>query len=103
MLLGERIKQYRDTYKLTQVDLACRLGVTSASVSAYENGSRLPSYDILVKIANILGITTDELLGRTNKQNETIDVSALTPEQRKEIGNMVDIYKNFNQISQSMK
>ena len=43
--LGERIKEYRTSMKMTQADFACRLGVTGASVSAYENGTRLPSYD----------------------------------------------------------
>ena len=49
--LGERIKEYRTSMKMTQADFACRLGVTGASVSAYENGTRLPSYDILIRIA----------------------------------------------------
>ena len=47
--LGERIKEYRTSMKMTQADFACRLGVTGASVSAYENGTRLPSYDILTQ------------------------------------------------------
>ena len=47
--LGERIKEYRTSMKMTQADFACRLGVTGASVSAYENGTRLPSYDILIE------------------------------------------------------
>ena len=59
--LGERIKEYRTSMKMTQADFACRLGVTGASVSAYENGTRLPSYDILIRIANILGVSTDSV------------------------------------------
>lgn len=40
--LGERIKEYRTSMKMTQADFACRLGVTGASVSAYENGRGCP-------------------------------------------------------------
>ncbi|MFQ9915238.1 MAG: helix-turn-helix domain-containing protein [Flavonifractor plautii] len=80
--LGERIKEYRTSMKMTQADFACRLGVTGASVSAYENGTRLPSYDILIRIANILGVSTDSLLGRRGMGSVTLDVSRLTQEQR---------------------
>ena len=79
--LGERIKEYRTSMKMTQADFACRLGVTGASVSAYENGTRLPSYDILIRIANILGVSTDSLLGRRGMGSVTLDVSRLTQQQ----------------------
>ena len=69
--------------KMTQADFACRLGVTGASVSAYENRTRLPSYDILIRIANILGVSTDSLLGRRRMGSVTLDVSRLTQEQRR--------------------
>ena len=62
--IGERMREYRRSIKMTQADFASRLGVTGAAVSAYETGNRLPSYEVLVKIANILGVSTDALLGR---------------------------------------
>ena len=46
-ILGEKIKEYRTSIKMTQQDFAYRLGVTGASVSAYENGTRTPSFDVL--------------------------------------------------------
>ena len=49
---------------MTQADFAYRLGVTGASVSAYEDGRRTPSFDVLVRIAHILGVTTNDLVGR---------------------------------------
>lgn len=76
--LGEKIKHYRHVLKMTQADFAKRLGVTGASVSAYENGIRQPSFSILVKIAGILNTTTDDLLGRVPNTQKSIDVSSLT-------------------------
>ena len=55
--IGERMREYRRSIKMTQADFASRLGVTGAAVSAYETGNRLPSYEVLVKIANILGVS----------------------------------------------
>ena len=97
--LGERIKEYRTSMKMTQADFACRLGVTGASVSAYENGTRLPSYDILIRIANILGVSTDSLLGRRGMGSVTLDVSRLTQEQRGILQRTADLFADYNRLS----
>lgn len=95
-ILGEKIKEYRTSIKMTQQDFAYRLGVTGASVSAYENGTRTPSFDVLVRIANILGVTTDDLLGRKKSHKITIDVTDLTNEQRKVIQDLIQIFSQEN-------
>lgn len=97
--LGERIKEYRTSMKMTQADFACRMGVTGASVSAYENGTRLPSYDILIRIANILGVSTDSLLGRRGMGSVTLDVSRLTQEQRGILQRTADLFADYNRLS----
>lgn len=94
--LGEKIRRYRSSIKMTQQDFAYRLGVTGASVSAYENGTRTPSFDVLVRIANILGVTTDDLLGRKKSNDITIDVTELTEEQRKVIQDLIRIFSQEN-------
>ena len=71
--------------------------MTSAAISAYENGLRMPSYDILVRIADILGVTIDALLGRDISGKIMLDVSELTPEQRKIIRRTVEIFEAYNQ------
>ena len=95
-ILGEKIKEYRTSIKMTQQDFAYRLGVTGASVYAYENGTRTPSFDVLVRIANILGVTTDDLLGRKKSHKITIDVTDLTNEQRKVIQDLIRIFSQEN-------
>lgn len=99
-ILGEKIREYRTSAKMTQADFAYRLGVTSASVSAYENSTRLPSYDILVRIANILGVSTDALLGRSKEDEVTVDVTRLTVEQRRMVRQIVDICAERNQLAE---
>ena len=94
--LGDKIKKYRTTIKMTQQDFAYRLGVTGASVSAYENGTRTPSFDVLVRIANILGVTTDDLLGRKKSDDVTVDVTDLTDEQRKIVQDVIKVFIQGN-------
>jgi transcriptional regulator with XRE-family HTH domain len=61
--LGARIARLRRDLGMTQAELAERLGVTQPAVSDYENGDiRLPA-DVVVEIARIVGVSTDELLG----------------------------------------
>lgn len=50
--------------------------MTKSAISAYENDSRQPSYDILVRFANLYRVSTDYLLRRTD--DRVIDVSDLT-------------------------
>ena len=95
--IGEKIRAYRSSLKMTQADFAYRLGITGASVSAYENGTRLPSSEILVKISNILGVSTDALLGRQEGTRVSIDVTELTPKQRSIVQDTVDIFIAYNQ------
>ncbi len=96
--LGNTIKEYRTSLKMSQTDFAYRLGITGASISAYENGSRLPSYDVFIKIADILGVSTDVLLGRKNDKQVMINVTNLTNEQRKSIQEIVDAYAFCNKV-----
>ena len=61
---------------MTQAQLAQKLGLTKSVISAYETGLRLPSYEILIHIAKIYGVSTDYLLGLEHKQE--IDLSGLS-------------------------
>ena len=49
---------------MRQYELADRMGVSQASVSAWESGAALPSAANLIKLADILDCTVDALLGR---------------------------------------
>ena len=64
--LGKRIVENRKRLKLTQEQLAERLGVTAQAVSKWENDQSCPDITMLPKLAEVFGITTDALLGREN-------------------------------------
>ena len=62
MSLGQRIKEKRQTLKITQQELAQSLGITPQHISAIEQGKWAPSLAIVAKLAEELGVTTDYLL-----------------------------------------
>ena len=61
--LGKRISSQRKKLKLTQDQLAEKLGVTAQAVSKWEHDQSCPDITTLPRLAEIFGITTDELLG----------------------------------------
>lgn len=58
------IKRLREAAGLRQYELAERMGVKQASVSAWESGQAMPSAANLLKLADILDCSVDEILGR---------------------------------------
>ncbi|EHQ63628.1 XRE family transcriptional regulator [Paenibacillus dendritiformis C454] len=64
MSLGGRIRTLRLQKNLTQTDIAKRLGMGRSNFGHIENNRVTPSSDVIDKIADILGTTTDYLLGR---------------------------------------
>lgn len=67
-----RLKQLRNEKKLTQEELANKLGLGQSAINNYENSNREPEYSLLVKIADVLDCSIDYLLGRTDKKDEIL-------------------------------
>lgn len=66
------IKDIRARKGLTQAEVASALGVSSVVYSRYETGSRQPSIDMLIQMADIFGVTVDYLLGRQAIEDSTL-------------------------------
>lgn len=64
MGLGARMKQLRTERMMKQSELAEVLGMTVATISAYENETRTPDINTTAKIANYFNVTIDNLIGR---------------------------------------
>lgn len=62
--LGQRLQQFRKRANLTQEEVATKLNITPQAVSKWENDVSAPDISLLGEIADMFGITVDELLGR---------------------------------------
>ena len=60
--IGEYLSGLRKYYKITQGELASRLGVTRQSVSKWETGAAIPDIEILMKLSEIYGISINDIL-----------------------------------------
>jgi len=61
----ENLRIIREKKKVTQVSLSTDIGIAQETISAYESGKSLPSVDVLMKLADRFGTSTDYLLNRT--------------------------------------
>lgn len=86
--LGKRIAMLRRQKELKQDDLAQMLDVSPQAVSKWENDQTCPDISLLPKLAQILGVSVDELLsGKTAAMEPAVRI--LPPEERKDIKEMM--------------
>jgi transcriptional regulator with XRE-family HTH domain len=67
---AQRLKELRTTRKLTQNRLAELLNVKPRVYSRWETGDAVPHFDTIVRLADILGVTLDEMAGRTDSPTQ---------------------------------
>lgn len=69
LILAQRIKKLRISLDLTQREFARKAGCTAATLSAYENGSKSPSLEIVKGIAETFNVSIDWLCGLSDKKD----------------------------------
>lgn len=65
-VFGKRLKELRKANGYTIEQFAEAVGIAKSTVGYYENDNRMPDIEILAKIADVLNVPADYLLGRTN-------------------------------------
>ncbi len=81
MNIGERIYNLRKEADMSQGDLAERLNVSRQSVSKWENNASIPDIEKLILIAEVFGITLDELVKDEGIGNAEKPFSSIIPEE----------------------
>lgn len=93
MKFNIRLKQLRQARRLTQVELAKRLGISSAAVSMYESGQREPNFETEELIADFFNVDIDYLRGKRDTTTEIV-----TPDTHL----LFQIYKRLDSRSREM-
>ena len=66
MELGNRILELRKQRKLSQTDLGKLIDIHKNVVGQYERGVVMPSIDVVIRIADVFGVSIDYLVGLTS-------------------------------------
>ena len=77
---GKFIAELRKEKGMTQEQLGDRLGVNSRSVSRWENGHGMPDISLLLTLADVLGVTVQELLEGSRREIESGNAGVVTYE-----------------------
>lgn len=79
----DNLRKIREEKNLTQENLSIKLGVTQKSISLYENGEASPSIEVFIKLCDILNVSADYLLDRTDIRYTAKEVTnlSLSPEE----------------------
>ena len=65
-VFGKRLKELRKEHGYTIEQFADMVGISKSTLGYYENDKRMPDIEILARIANVLSVSADYLIGRTN-------------------------------------
>ena len=96
--IGRFIAETRKKKKLTQLELAEKLGVTDRSVSNWENGKNMPDLSLFKPLCDILEISINELMS-----GEKIDNKEYSKRLEENFINTIDYIDKKNKISNDIK
>lgn len=96
--MGVRIAQSRKTLRMTQEQLADKMGVSLQTISCIELGKKAVRPENLAKLCSHLGVTADYILygKRSEHQMSSLmeKLSTLTPEEYQAVRNIVDLFNS---------
>ena len=99
--LSTRLKELRLNKNLNQEQVGKLIGVNKSAISAYENDTRQPSYDILLRLADLYRVSTDYLLG--HESGMVLNMSGLTAEEAALISGLIESMTKKNEILNNLE
>lgn len=100
-LFGKRLHEIRKNSGLTQQELADRVGLTKTSICCYENGTRTPTLDTLIDLANELNVElsyflgTDEFVVASDDSSYGVNLAKDEIELIKELRKHISLYEKL--------
>ena len=73
MEFSERLKELRKKANFTQVEVAEKLGISQPAYASWERGVKKPTQENLIKIAQILNVSVDYLVGNSDNIEDELD------------------------------
>ena len=113
-LFGKCLATCRKSRGLTQEELADRLGVSVSLVNYYERRTKNPTADVLLKLSDVLSVSTDELLGKGSAsskpgpipkiERQLIELQKLPIKKQKLVSELIDtvLQNGDSQLLKSM-
>lgn len=95
---GDKLRALRLKKMMTQSDLSTRIGVVSATISAYEKNRKYPSVEVLIQLCQVFDVSADYLLGLSD--DKEFNTSSLTDEQLQIVLRLINEFEQFNALKE---
>ncbi len=92
--LGDKLKSARVNNNLSRNQVAELIGVSVSMIGHYETGERVPSVEILLKLASRYKVSIDYLLGNNTNSN-SLSLDGLTYKQIQAVKQIVECFRNL--------
>ena len=76
-LIGKNISEYRKLSNMSQIELAEKLNYSDKAISKWERGESLPDIVVMKQIADVFGVTLNDLVGQKDVKKKRIDLRKL--------------------------
>jgi transcriptional regulator with XRE-family HTH domain len=97
-LVGRKIRQLRRQRKLTQVELAERIGIHQSDLSRMEQGEYKVGLDTLLKILQTFDLSIGDFFDETNRTQTVVDkLKTLSPAAQKEVESFIEFKRKQEQ------
>lgn len=98
MSFGKRLLEARKRKGVSQEDIANDLGTKGPVIGRYERDEMKPSIDVAAKMAELLDVSLDYLVGKTDVHldgkvlNRIVEIQKLNAEEEKTVFSLLDVY-----------
>lgn len=89
-LVGRKIRQLRRQRKLTQVDLAERIGIHQSDLSRMEQGEYKVGLDTLLKVLQTFDLSIGDFFDENNRESVFDKFKTLSPSAQKEVESFIE-------------
>lgn len=97
-LVGRKIRQLRRQRKLTQVELADRIGIHQSDLSRMEQGEYKVGLDTLLKILGAFDLSIGDFFDETNRSQSVFEkFKSLSPTAQKEVEHFIEFKRRQEQ------
>ena len=109
MGFGARLLQARKKKGISQEELAAKLGTKGPAIGRYERDEMKPSIDAAAKMANILGVSLDWLVGNTDTELDTTamnriqDIAKLSQKDKELVYEFLDSFISNRKIKSALQ
>jgi transcriptional regulator with XRE-family HTH domain len=108
MSFGSRLLQARKKKGISQEELATHLGTKGPAIGRYERDEMKPSIDVATKMAKVLGVSLDWLVGNTDEELDAAtlhriqDINRLSPKDKELVFEFLDSFISNRKIKKAL-